>query len=127
MHKYAFNPDQKKSARVYGRGLPVSIKSSGVVCRKITGMNLEKAKAFLENMRKEKQSIKGKHYTKATEEILSLLKSAEANAENKGLDASRLMVHASPHQGFRFMRPRRLKMRGTKKKMTHIQVVLVEG
>lgn len=126
MHKYAFNPDPKKSARVYGRSLNVSAKSSETVCRKITGMNLEKAKKLLGNMVSQKHSLGGKYYTNTSMEILSLLKSAESNAEVKGLDTARLMVHASGHQGYTFMRPRRLKMRRTRKKITNVQVVLVE-
>ena len=126
MHKYAFNPDPKKSVKVYGRGLSISGRSSIIVCKKVTGMNLEKAKKLLESVLSEKQSLDGKHYTNVTRELLGLLKSGEANAENKGLDISRLHIHASCHKGFRYMRPRRMKMRGTQKKMTHLQVVLVE-
>jgi large subunit ribosomal protein L22 len=126
MHRYAFNPDQKKSARVYGRGLNVSHKSSQILCRKITGMGLEKAKGLMEGLVSQKRSLDGKYYTNASREILSLLKSAESNAESKGLDTARLQVHASSHQGFRFMRPRRLKMRRTMKKIANVQMVLVE-
>jgi large subunit ribosomal protein L22 len=126
MHKYAFNPDPKVSVRVYGRSLNVSDKSSQIVCKKITGMNLEKAKGLLANLVSRKHSLEGKYYTNTTTEILSLLKSAESNAEGKGLDTSRLIVHASSHQGYRFMRPRRLKMRGTRKKITNVQVILME-
>jgi ribosomal protein L22 len=89
-------------------------------------MNLEKAKNLLANLVSEKHSLDGKYYTNASKEILSLLKSAESNAETKGLDTARLQVHASSHQGFRFMRPRRLKMRRTMKKISNVQVVLVE-
>jgi len=126
MHKYAFNPDPKTSVRVYGRSLNVSHKSSQILCRKITGMNLEKAKNLLANLVSQKHSLDGKYYTNASKDILSLLKSAESNAETKGLDTSRLQVHASSHQGFRFMRPRRLKNRGTMKKIANVQVVLME-
>ena len=126
MHKYAFNPDPKKSVRVYGRSLNVSAKASETVGKKITGMNLEKAKKLLENLVSQKHSLDRKYYTNTSTEMLALLKSAESNAEAKGLDASRLMVHASAHQGYRFMRPRRLKMRGTRKKITNVQVVLVQ-
>jgi len=126
MHKYAFNPDPKKSVRVYGRSLNVSAKSSETVCRKITGMNLEKAKKLLANLVSEKHSLDGKYHTNVSKEMLGLLKSAESNAEVKGLDTARLQVHASAHQGFRYMRPRRLKMRGTMKKIANLQVVLVE-
>jgi len=126
MHKYAFNPDPKTSVRVYGRSLNISHKSSQILCRKITGMNLEKAKNLLANLVSQKHSLDGKYYTNASKDILSLLKSAESNAETKGLDTSRLLVHASSHQGYRFMRPRRLKMRRTMKKIANVQVVLME-
>ena len=126
MHKYAFNPDPKTSVKVYGRSLNVSYKTAQIVCRKITGMNLEKAKKLLENLVSQKHSLEGRYYTNTSKDILSLLKSAESNAEVKGLDTARLQVHASSHQGFRFMRPRRLKMRGTRKKITNVQVVLME-
>ena len=126
MYKYAFNPDPKKSAKVYGRGINVSGRSSAIVCRKVTGMNLEKAKKLLENLLVEKHSLDGKYYTNVSRELLHLIKSAESNAEVKGLDSSRLQVHASSHKGFTFMRPRRMKLRGMQKKMTNLQVVLVE-
>jgi large subunit ribosomal protein L22 len=126
MHNYAFNPDPKKSVRVYGRSLNVSGKTSQTICKKITGMNLEKAKKLLENMISHKHSLDGRYYDNTSAEILGLLKSAESNAEVKGLDTSRLQVHASGHQGFTFMRPRRLKNRGTRKKITNVQVVLVQ-
>ncbi len=126
MHKYAFNPDPKSSVRVYGRGLRVSGRSSALICRKVSGMSLEKAKRLLENLVSQKQSLDGKYYTNASKELLGLLKSGESNAENKGLDASRLLVHASSHKGFTYMRPRRLKLRGMQRKMTNLQVVLME-
>jgi len=126
MHKYALNPDPKSSVRVYGRNINVSLKTSQVLCRKITGMNLEKAKGVMEELISEKRSLDGRYYTKTSKEMLSLLKSAESNAEVKGLDTSRLNVQASSHTGFTFMRPRRLKMRRTRRKITNIQVLLVQ-
>ncbi|MCJ7816645.1 MAG: hypothetical protein MUP55_02195 [Candidatus Aenigmarchaeota archaeon] len=126
MHKYAFNPDPRTSVKVYGRSLNVSHKTSQILCKKITGMNLEKAKTLLANLVSQKHSLCGRYYTNTSKEMLSLLKSAESNAETKGLDISRLLIHASSHKGFKFMRPRRLKMRGTQKKITNIQIVLVE-
>jgi large subunit ribosomal protein L22 len=126
MYKYALSPDPKKSVKVYGRGLRISGKSSALICKKISGMSLENAKRLLSGLVSEKRSLDGKYYTNTSKEMLSLLKSAESNAENKGLDTSRLRVHASSHKGFTFMRPRRLKMRRTKRKVTNLQVVLVE-
>ena len=124
MLKYALNLNPKKSAKAYGRSLRISTKSSVKVCRKISGMNLIKAKRLLKDVIEKKRDFEGKYYTKTTQGILDILMSAEANAEFKGLDTNRLVVYASAHQGFTFMRPRRLKMRRTRRKITNVQVVL---
>jgi ribosomal protein L22 len=122
--KYAHNPDKKKSARVYGRGLRISTQSSGVVCKAVTGMRLEKGKALLQALLDQKRSLSGKYYTNATRHILSTVKSAEANAESKGLDPESLHIHASAHKGFTFYRPRGQKRRREQAKVTNLQVVL---
>ncbi len=124
MLRYAFNPNPKKSARVYGRALRISTKNSVIVCKAITGMNLQKGKKFLEDLISKRNNLNGRYYTNVTKELLKLVKSAEANAEFKGLDTERLIIHASAHKGFTFMRPRRLKMRRTRRKITNIQIVL---
>lgn len=124
MTNYALNLNPKKSARAYGRALRISTKSSTIVCRAVSGKNLVKGKILLQDLVDQKRSLEGKYYTNASKQILNVIKSAEANAEFKGLDLGRLVIFASSHKGFTFMRPRRLKMRRTKRKMTNIQVVL---
>lgn len=126
MNRYAYNPDEKKSARVFGRGLRISQKSSRTVCTRITGMTLDKGRRLLMNMLIQKESISGKYYTNITKEMLNLLRSAESNAESKGLEPSRLRIHASAHAGFRFYRPRGWKRRGERRKVCNIQMVLEE-
>ncbi|MBN2330477.1 MAG: hypothetical protein JXC85_01555 [Candidatus Aenigmarchaeota archaeon] len=126
MIKYALNPKKEKSVRVYGRGLRVSRKNSMEVCRQITGKPLPKATSFVEGLVKGDFDLDGKRYTNASKEILELLKSAGNNAEFKGLEADRMIVNASAHQGFRFMRNRRFKLRRQKRKVTNIQLVLQE-
>lgn len=126
MDKYAMNPNPKISVRVYGRNSRVSSKKSVIVCRKITGMNLEKAKKLLEGMLNQKQSIGGKYYTNSTKELLDLLNQAENNAEFKGLDTTRMIVHASAHEAFTYIRPRRFKMKRQKRKLANLQVVLMQ-
>lgn len=125
MLKYAFNP-AGKNVRSYGRALRISTKNSQVICGQITGKTLPKAKALLSGMLDQSRDLDGRYYTNATTEILSLLKSAENNAEVKGLAAERLVVSASAHQGFTMYRPRRFKNRRQKRKVTHVQVVLQE-
>ena len=126
MLRYTLNPNPKISVKVYGRNLRVSSKSSAVVCRKIRGMHLEKAKKLLENLVSQKQSLNGKYYTNSCKELLNLLNQAENNAEFKGLDTSKMIVHASAHQSFSYFRPRRFKMRRQRRKLANLQVVLIQ-
>lgn len=126
MHKYIMNPKKEKSVKVYGRGLRVSRKNSVIVCKEISGKPLLKAKALVERLVSQEQDLEGKYYTNVSKQILELLRSAENNTENKGLDAERMTVMASAHQGYRYFRPRRFKNRRQRRKVTHIQVVCQE-
>ena len=124
MIKYTFNSNPKKSAKAYGRSLRISTRSSAIVCSAVSGMSLAKGKKLLEDMLIEKRSLMGKYYTNISGELLNLIKSAENNAESKGLDFDKLFIHASAHKGFSFFRPRAFKMRGQHRKVTNLQVVL---
>ena len=126
MAGYATKKNEKKSAKVFGRGLPVSTKDSVAICGKLNGMNLQKGKSFMIDLLSEKRSLDGKFHTKAAMEILGLLNSAESNAEFKGLNPEKMIIHASAHEGYTFYRPRRFKLHGRKKKVTHVQVVVEE-
>jgi large subunit ribosomal protein L22 len=121
---YAYNPDPKKSARAYGRGLAISTSGSAAVCRAISGMRTERGRALLQELLDRKRSLSGRYYTKAAREILAILKSAEGNAEGRGLDPEKLHIHASAHQGFTFFRPRGWKRRRERRKSTNLQIVL---
>lgn len=116
----------KKTATANGRGLSISEKSSTVVCGRISGMNLQKAKGLLMDVLAQKRSLDGKYYTKTSFHILRLLNSAESNAEFMGLDGGRLVVSASASEGFRYYRPRRFKMKRMLKKSTNVIVRLEE-
>ncbi len=126
MLRYTMNPKQEKAVKVYGRGLRISKKNSVTVCKAITGLNLEKGKDLLERLIDQKQNLDGRYYTNIAKELSNLLKLAENNAEFKGLDTSRMLIHASAHKGFTFYRPRRFKMRRMKRKATNIQIILEE-
>jgi len=126
MLRYAYKPKSSRNAKAYGYGLRISRKHSQEICRKLRGMRLDKAKKFLEDLLEKRVSLNGKYYTKAAGEILKLLKSAEKNAEAKGLELEKLFVHLSAHRGWTFRRPRRFKLRGQIQRITHIQVVLEE-
>ena len=124
MLKYAFDSDPKKTARAYGRALRISPRNSITVCSAVTGKPLGKGKKLLEDMVSQKRSLGGRYYTNVSKELLEMIKSAENNAESKGLNTERLFIHASAHKGFSFWRPRAFKMRGQHRKSTNIQVVL---
>ena len=95
-----------------------------IVARKINRMKLPAAKRFLEDMLKERKSIRVKFYTKTVEQILKLLKSAENNALNKGLELEKLKINISVHKGPIRHRTRRKRAFGTRLKMTNMQVIL---
>jgi len=124
MIRYAFKANEKKSAKAYGLALRISRKNSTIVCRAINRRSLENGKKFLQDLINKKRSIDGKYYTKTATEILKIVESAEKNAEFKGLDTSKLIIHASAHKGFTFIRPRNLKRSGEKRKISNIQIVL---
>jgi hypothetical protein len=67
----------------------------------------------------------GRYPVKACTAILALVKSAEANAQFKGLHSSNLyLVHVCAHKAARPMRYGR--QRGRQAKRTHVEVVLQE-
>jgi large subunit ribosomal protein L22 len=128
-------------AKAYGRDLSISTKNSVEICREIRGKPLDKAKRFIEMVISKKSAVPMKRYLseaghkrgigpgrypiKTAKEILKIIKSAESNAQNKGLSTKDLfIVHICAHLASRplhFGRKRRIKM-----KRTHIEVVLAE-
>ena len=130
MAGYAFNVDKKKVARAYGRSLRISTKYAIAISKAISRKSVKRAKAFLQNLMDEKESIGTKFYTNASKEMLMILKSAESNAKYKfkGFDSEKMIVHASAHKGFTFRRPRtRRKFAGRHGKMTNVQIVLTKN
>ncbi len=111
--------DPDRTAIASGRNMRVSPKQCREVCNHIHGMMLDKAIDLLEKVIEEKAWIPyrrhrkkrghhpgmkrwaaGGHPVKASEHILKVLKNAEANADNKGLDIDRLRItHAVTQQG----------------------------
>ena len=106
----------------------ISTKHAIVLCRELKGMRLVRAEKFLQNMLDGKESIDGKYYPSASETILGLLKSAEANAKQKNKDVEKLIVkNVKADKGYKFIRPRsRFKFRGQKARMSNVTVVLGE-
>jgi large subunit ribosomal protein L22 len=141
--------DPEKTVKVSGREVRVSHKLACEVCRTIKGMLLSKAKQYLkEVMAKEKpvpvrrfrkkaghrhgltKAFAGRYPVKTAKTMLKLLTSAEANAENKGLDIDRMrIIHAAAYPGMKIkhFRPRAQGRSSPKiETLTHIELVLEE-
>ena len=142
-HKYSFkNYDPETMARAVGRSLPVSTKHCIEICNYIRGRKVSVAKVLLRDAVALKKPIPFKRFNadvghkkggfsaaryavKAAGEVLKLLDSCEANAQNKALNTNDMIItHINAHRGsqqFRMGRQRRRRM-----KRTHVEVVLEE-
>jgi large subunit ribosomal protein L22 len=141
--------DPEKTVKASGREVRVSHKLAHEVCRTIKGMMLTKAKQYLkEVMAKEKpvpvrrfkkkaghrhgltKAYAGRYPIKTAKTILKILKNAETNAENKGLDTDRMrIIHASAYPGMKIKRFKpRAQGRSSPKieTLTHIEIALEE-
>ncbi len=140
MMKYATKFNDETMARAQGIALPVSFKQSVEVCRFIKNRNYKDAIRLLEGVSEMKTPVPyrtfnrggtghrkgigpGRYPIKASGYVIKLLKSAYANASQKGLDTASLMVKAAVAKKgpktFHYGRKR-----GTKAKRTHIEVVV---
>lgn len=120
--------DPQKSAKARGSNLRVHFKNMRETANAIKGLNLKKAKQFLEDVLEHKQAVPFRRFTggcgrhaqgklrnapgsqvgwpvKSCRFILDLLVNAEANAEMKGLDVDTLSI--SHIQTNRAMKQRR--------------------
>ncbi|MEM2281028.1 MAG: 50S ribosomal protein L22 [Candidatus Bathyarchaeia archaeon] len=141
--------DPEKTVKASGREVRVSHKAAREICKTIKGMTLNEAKRFLRDVIAKRKAVPftrykkkaahrhglekayaGRYPVKAAQQILKILKNAEANAENKGLDTERLkIIHASAYPGMKIKRymPRAFG-RATPKfeTLTHVELVLEE-
>jgi large subunit ribosomal protein L22 len=141
--------DPEKTAIASGREVRVSHKHAREVCKTVKGMMLIQAKEYLLDVMEKKKAIPftrynkkaghrrglvgafaGRYPIKASERILKVLQSAEANAENKGLDVDKLrIIHAAAYPGMKIKRytPRAHGRASPKyETMSHIEIVLGE-
>jgi large subunit ribosomal protein L22 len=143
----SLNPE--KTAKASGREMKVSHKAAREICKTLKGMMLNSAKEYLRDVMEKKKAVPyarftkklghrrglvkkftGRYPIKAAEQILNVLKAAQANAENKGLDIERLrIIHAASSQGVKQKRymPRAHGRASPKFNiMTHVEIVLDE-
>ena len=121
--------------------LPISLKQSVEICNFIRGKTSDKGKRILEQVIEKKIAVPYKRYMhgvghrpgkmasgrypiNASMHILSVLKSAESNAENKGMSSPFQICEAIANQASRSWRSGRHRRR--KRKSAHIKIVLME-
>ena len=138
---YAYSTETtENSAKAVGISLAISKKESVVVCNAIRGMNVQKAKKYLEDVISLKRPVPytvynrnighkpgmatGRYPVNVCSEVLKLLKSAEANAQFKGLSTANLIIkHASAQKGPTVQRYGRKRAMA---KRAHVELVLEE-
>lgn len=143
------NLNQEKTAKASAREIKVSHKAAREVSKAIKGMMLTNAKEYLHQVILKKKAIPytryikklghkgglpkffvGRYPIKTAQHVLKLLQSAEANAENKGLDTEKLqIIHAAAYQGIKLKRftPRAHGRASPKyNTTTHLEIILQE-
>lgn len=152
-NNYAYNNkdvDESKVARAMAKSLKVSPKHCVEICNALRGMEVSKAKAYLNDVIEMKKAVPFKRYNsdvghrkgmkgwaagrypvKASKAILKVLENAVANAEYKGMDTENLKIeHISSHRGvvIRGAIPRAFgRVTPFNTPTTHVQIVLVEA
>ena len=131
--------DKDNMARVLGRALPISFKQSVEICTMIRDKDLSYAKDALSKIIEHKKAVPfrrfrhnighktkigpGRYPERASNEILKLINSVEANAQFKGLNTSNLVItHINANEAGKVMRSGRKRSR--KAKRTNIEVVV---
>ena len=114
--KYSTDMDPEKTAKAFGYELHCSPKDSRNICYVIRGMNLDKAKSYLEEIIEMKRALPavfhkqkvahqkgigpGSYPQKAARYMLKVLKNAENNAEYKGFDVESMKItHIATYRG----------------------------
>ncbi len=142
-YKYAYQGPTEGTARAVLLDVPISTKAAIEIANYLRGKRTTKAITLLELVLQKKQAIPYKRFTdgvghrkgkniaggrypeKASKEFIKLIKLAEANASQKGLDDEELIIkHIMAHQAskpFHYGRQRRRQM-----KRTHIEIVVEE-
>lgn len=151
-NKYAYNKEgnEAKTARAMAKSLKISPKHCVEICNALRGMEVSKAKAYLEDVIDMKKAVpfkrhnkkvghrkglkgwpSGRYPVKAATQILKVLENAEANAEYKGMDTEKIIIeHISSHKGvvIRGFIPRAFgRVTPFNTPTTHIQIVLEEA
>jgi large subunit ribosomal protein L22 len=141
-YKYAFKTDKENVVKVVGRDVNMSRKQAIEMCDFVRNKPTAKMIPILEKVQDAKLAVpfhrftegaghkkgvgmaSGKYPLKGATLFISLLKSLETNAQNKGLGSDLLIIHACAQQAarpFHSGRKRRIRM-----KRVHIELAAVE-
>lgn len=142
MRKISYNGDLKNAVQVVGRNVPISRKIGREIAVFIKGKYVDRAIAELERVAKGELAVPYKRHNRDTPhrkgsmmsgrfplaaslQVIKLLKSLKANAENKALSEEDIfIVHAAcQHAGIAWHYGR---LRGRKRKLAHFELVGVE-
>jgi ribosomal protein uL22 len=140
-HGYAYQKSEENTVKAVGRNLNISPKQGTEICKFIRGRTLKQAYTLLQQAIDERVAIPftrftnglghkpgmsaGRFHPKACILIRNVIKSAEANAKNKGFNSADLkIVHLSMQIGAK--NPHHGRQRRSIFKNSHIEVVLKE-
>ena len=139
-YSYTFQEyDEKKMARAVGVSLPISPKQSTEICSHLKHRSTTQAKAILERVLEQTAAIPFKRYNQdvahkpgmaagryprnASREIMKLIESVEANAQNKGLGSDLYITHMNAH---RAPAGRRAGRTPGEAKRAHVEIIVEE-
>ena len=135
-YNYSFKSNKENIVKVVGRDLGISSKQAIEICSFIKNRPIAKARAILESVIEKKMPVPfnrftegaghkkgmagGKYPVTASKAFLRLLKTLEANAQNKGLSSELKIIHACAQKAstpLRYGRKRRISM-----KRSHVEI-----
>jgi ribosomal protein L22 len=120
--KYAISKDKKASAL---STLRISQNNAAEVCKVLNRKKFAESKKILSDVLNKKSKLKGKYFTKTSEEIMEVLKQLEFNARKKELDVDNMFLFISAHRGPTMHRTRRRWRKfGSRMKSCHVQAIL---
>lgn len=139
-YNYAFKSNKENIVKIVGRDLGISTKQAIELCSFIKNRRLADARALLEKVKEKQVAVPFKRFTEGaghkkgmaggkyplttSKHFLKLLKTLEANAQNKGLSSELKLIHACAQKAatpLRYGRKRRISM-----KRTHVELVAEE-
>ncbi len=137
-YKYAFQGDKEQVAAAVSTNVHCSTKQAVMIANFVRGKTVKRAIRDLTEVINKSMAVPftrftegaghkpgigpGKYPQKATKAFLQVIRSAAANAEDKGFDSDLKIISCTANQGVKSMRYGR--HRGRQRKSTHIEVIV---